>query len=85
MGVALLKPFIPAGETAFMIAAAAVMTLAASLYRWTPRRAERGHRTPLPLAIKLPAIAMVVMGLALIKQSMGGFMTVAPMVGLISA
>jgi len=46
---------------------------------------EKGHRTPLPIWVKLPLIMAVVVALILIKQRLQGFMTVFPMVGVIAA
>ena len=51
----------------------------------TPHRDEPWHRTPLPLWIKLPAIMAVVVTIIILKESMLGFMTTFPMVGVVTA
>lgn len=82
MGIARLNP---AGDTAFWISAGLMTTAAVALVRTLPYRAEAHHRTPLPVWIKLPALALVVTGIILIKQQLGGFMTMFPMVTVIAA
>jgi hypothetical protein len=78
-------PFVSSGDLPFWIAAALTLALGLALWALTPGRDERGHRSPLPFWIKLPAIAAVVLSLVLIKGMLGGFMTIFPMVGVISA
>ncbi len=56
-----------------------------AMIAWLPYREEPSHRTPLPLWIKLPAIMLVVTGVVLLKQILGGFMTMFPMVGVVAA
>jgi len=55
------------------------------LYFWLGHKHEEGHRTPLPLYIKLPCIIVIVLGIVIIKNWLGGFMTVFPMVTTIAA
>lgn len=81
----LAAPFVPRSGPAFWCAGALTVGLGLALWLSTPGRDEPGHRSPLPFWIKLPAIAVVVFGLVLIKNTLGGFMTVFPMVGVISA
>lgn len=50
-----------------------------------PYRAEPHYRTPLPIWIKFPAIALVAYGICQLKQVLGGFVTVFPMVGLVAS
>ena len=56
-----------------------------ALIRWLPYREEPHHRTPLPLWIKSPAIALAIVGLIQIKRQLGGFTTGFPMVGIVVA
>jgi len=76
---------LPDHDTAFWLAAAACAGLAAVLLWRLPQRHAHGHRSPLPVAIKVPLIALVVGGLILTKGWLRGFVTVFPMVGVIAA
>ena len=76
---------IPDSETAFWIAAVAMYVLARVAVRLTPHREEPGHRTSLPLWVKLPIIVGVVLMLVVCKQMLRGFMTQFPMVGIIAS
>ncbi len=85
-GVALmLAGVIPTSEAWFWGSAAAAMAVAAALTWMLPARHEPGHRTPLPVWIKVPIIVAVVAGLILIKKLLGGFVTMFPMVSLVAA
>jgi hypothetical protein len=75
----------PAGALTFWVAAAAMLGGSLALIRTLPYRAEPHHRTPLPVWVKLPAIALVITGIVAIKQQLGGFMTMFPMVGVVAA
>jgi len=80
----LLAGVLPKTEQAFWIATTGTFALSTWLLLRTPHREEPGHRSPLPLWIKLPSIMLVVLGLVLVKQNLQGFMTVFPMVGVIA-
>ncbi|UCD28768.1 MAG: hypothetical protein JSV03_17100 [Planctomycetota bacterium] len=80
-----LARILPRTNVSFWITAILILTLAYLLYRTGSYRAEPGHRTPLPIWIKLPIIALVIFFLVSIKAYMQGFMTIFPMVGVISA
>jgi len=82
---AMLLPVIPTDGGTFWAAAIGAFAVSAVLYRLTPYRAEPGHRTPLPVWIKYPAIFAVILFLVCIKSWLGGFLTMFPMVGTISA
>lgn len=82
---AVLNRWLPSHGMAFWCAVPVVFTGALLLVRSLPYRVEPHHRTHLPVWIKLPAIALVVTGLIAIKQYLGGFMTMFPMVGVIAA
>jgi hypothetical protein len=80
-----IRPMIPASSFSFWVAAGGTFILAGIILRAMPFRAEPGHRTPLPVWLKLPVIALVIFFLILIKKYLGGFMTVFPMVGVVTA
>jgi hypothetical protein len=75
----------PSGDLVFWTAAAGTALAGAALARCLPYREEPSYRTPLPLWIKLPAIAAVVAVVIVIKGLIGGFVTVFPMVGVVAA
>ena len=56
-----------------------------SISTFPAARQEEGHRSPLPIWLKLPAVALVVLGLVLIKNALAGFTTVFPMIGVVAA
>ena len=80
-----LARVIPRTEPVFWSACLAVAATAALLLRLTAHRDEPGHRTSLPVWIKVPIITGVIVGIVLIKQHLQGFMTMFPMVGIIAA
>ena len=84
IGAALAK-ILPTGDTAFWLSVVSVGTGALLLIRLLPHRDEPHYRTSLPVYIKLPAIALMIIGIVTIKQQLGGFMTVFPMLGTITA
>ena len=85
-GVAVsLVGVLPRGEAAFWVACGVMIVVGAGFYIAIPHREEPGHRTPLPVWIKLPAVACVILGLIAAKQTLQGFMTMFPMVGVVAA
>jgi len=82
---AALTPLLPNTEAAFWVAAGLAFATGLVLHLAVPVREERGHRSPLPVWIKLPVIGCVVFGLIVVKQVLSGFMTLFPMVGVIAA
>lgn len=80
-----LARVLPKGALTFWTAVGVACVLSLLLIRRLPHREEPHHRTPLPVWIKLPAIAAVIVGIIAIKQPLGGFMTAFPMVGTITA
>lgn len=48
-------------------------------------REERGHRSTIPLYLKVPLTLVIVFGIILIKKNLQGFMTFFPMVGVFAA
>ncbi|MCE5257448.1 MAG: hypothetical protein LLG44_00115 [Chloroflexi bacterium] len=81
----LLAPIIPQDDLAFYITAACIFIVGILLYRFMPYRAEPSQRSLLPVYLELPIIVAVVLGLVLLKQRLGGFMTLFPMVGVVAA
>ena len=82
---ALLARRLPDHGAAFWTAVVACAALAAGLLWRLPEREEPGHRSLLPVYVKVPIIALVVTALILIKGWLRGFVTVFPMVGVIAA
>lgn len=80
-----LAPFIPKTELVFWITTVGVFLFAVVLLKVMPHRYEPGHRTPLPVWIKLPIIAGIILLLVIAKKILQGFMTMFPMVGLVAA
>lgn len=72
------------GDREFWVSLAVVFLAGVALIRGLPYREEPHHRTPLPVWIKFPSIALVVVGLVLIKKQLGGFTTFFPMVGIVA-
>ena len=81
----LLAPVIPPGDAPFWVSAAFTLVVALGLYLWLPHRDEPSHRTTLPVYLKLPIIAGVIVLLVLAKDRLQGFMTLFPMVGVVGA
>ncbi len=82
---AALRPIIPKSSGFFWVACGGTFLLGLLVFRAMPFRNEPGHRTPLSVWVKLPSIALVILFLIVLKQYLGGFMTVFPMVGMITA
>jgi hypothetical protein len=77
--------WMPNNDTSFWICAAIVMTTGALMLLLAPRIDEPGYRTTLPIYLKLPAIAAIIVLLLLAKNILQGAMTVFPMVGVFAA
>lgn len=84
VGAAIL-PLLPDSASMFWLTFVLLIALGAVLMALTPHVQEPGHRTTLPVHIKIPLITIVVLLLVLLKNSLQGFMTVFPMVGVIAA
>ena len=50
-----------------------------------PKCEEPSHKSPLPVWIKMPIIAGVILTLILLKRFLQGFMTMFPMVGVVAS
>lgn len=81
----LLSKILPQTNVAFWVVFGLVMLIGCAFYILQPIRNDRGHRTTMPIWLKLPLMCGVVLLLILIKNSLQGFMTVFPMVGVIAA
>jgi len=82
---ALLLPLVPTTNTAFWNAAAAIIVLGTILYLMTPHREEPAHRSPMPVWAKYLVVLATTALLLTLKSRLGGFMTVFPMVGVVTA
>ena len=80
-----LATIIPKTDTAFLIAAVAVCTVAAILHSAMPHPLEPKQQSPLPIWKKTITIALVISFIVIIKSHLQGFMTAFPMVGVIVA
>jgi hypothetical protein len=81
----LMVGWVPRTEMAFWGLAVSMWLFAAVMLRVTPHLEEPGHRTPLPVWIKLPVIAGVIVLIIIGKKMLLGLMTMFPMVGLVAA
>lgn len=79
-----MAPVLPATATAFWLSLGLLIPLAFWVHRYLPHKDEPGNRTTLPLWIKLPIIVAVVLFVLILKKQMQGFMTVFPMVSVIT-
>lgn len=80
-----LAAILPATEAAFWIASALVLGVGVVVLRAMPHRDDPGHRSSLPVWVKAPIIAAVVIFLILMKKLLKGFLPLFPMVTVIAA
>lgn len=80
-----LARVLPKTNPAFWIITGIVALVAGILHWNIPHIEEEGHRSSLPIWVKLPVIIGVVVFILVLKQHLQGFMTVFPMVSVISA
>jgi hypothetical protein len=76
---------LPASGPAFWLACGLIFAVGLGLYLGMPACEEPGHRTALPVWLKLPVIAAVVLLLVTIKGALQGFASLFPMVGVVGA
>ncbi|MCL2645831.1 MAG: hypothetical protein FWD61_02370 [Phycisphaerales bacterium] len=82
----IVRPFIPRGTLCIIVSSLAAVALVALLIlRQMPPRQEPGQRTDLPIYLKIPILAAIVVALLSIKSLLGGFITLFPIMGMISA
>lgn len=71
-------------ELTFWAAIGLMIVLGLCLRMVLPVRKEQGHRTPLPIWVKLPIVMGIILCLILVKRNLQGFMTTFPMVGVVA-
>ena len=81
---ALLNGVVPRTPLVFWLCLGTVIAGGGAFLALAPARAEPSARSPLPVAVKAAAIAGVIALIILLKQVLGGFMTMFPMVGTIA-
>jgi hypothetical protein len=81
----LILPFLSTSPLVFWIIFLFVISFGVVLYNFMPEPNETGHRTMLPLYIKIPVVVIVVFLLINMKYLLGGFMPMFPMVGVLAA
>jgi hypothetical protein len=72
----------PATGRAFWGLGALLLAGGAYLHHHQPTRSEPGHRTPMPVWLKLPLVLVVVSLLLVVKESLRGVATMFPMVSV---
>lgn len=82
---AVLNTLVPVSLYVFWPSLAVVLVLGIALLRLQPHRREPAHRSTLPVPLKIAFIGAVVALLVVLKNLLGGFMTVFPMVGTVAA
>jgi len=80
-----LAKILPRTETSFWVSEILVVVIAALLWRFIPHREEKAYGSNLPVWIKFPIMFAVIWGLIAMKSLLSGFMTVFPMVGVLTA
>lgn len=81
---AALNGLVPATPLLFWLCLGGVIAGGGAFLALVPARQEPSARSPLPVAVKAVAIAFVIAIIILLKQVLGGFMTMFPMVGTIA-
>ena len=82
---AVLAQALSSTEATFWLASAAVWLAGIVFLAKNPRRTEAGHRSPLPIYLKLPITVALVALLVFIKSLLAGFATLFPLVGTVAA
>jgi len=82
---AFLNRFVSKGPLEFWIVLGLTFSAGVLLLILLPHRKEPAHGSPLPVLVKIAAIAGVITAIILLKRVLGGFMTMFPMVGTIAA
>ena len=81
----ILAQLLPKDDYSFWIISILALVLGVMLIIRSDHRNEPGYRTRLPIAIKLPAVMLVVLVLIGVKHTLQGFMTMFPMVGIFAS
>ena len=78
----ILLEITPATDTTFWLLGILLLAAGALLHHRLSFHSEPGHRTPLPVWLKLPLVVVVVGLLIVLKQSLQGVATMFPMVSV---
>ncbi len=81
----ILNRFVPRSPLIFWVVLGLTLSAGVLLLVLLPPREEPAHRSSLTVPIKIAAVAGVVVVIVALKQVLGGFMTMFPMVGTIAA
>lgn len=79
------QSLIPDTPTVFMFSLALTAAVCIVIIQLLPARDEPGHKTTMPVYIKLPLIIIIVSVLVGMKNVLGGFLTTFPLVGILGA
>jgi hypothetical protein len=82
---ALLNARLPRTDASFWTVCALTLVVGTLLLALLPRGRGEGRVSELPLTLKLAVSFVVVVGLVLLKEAIGGFMTLFPMVGVLAS
>ena len=82
---AFLKPVLPQSPVSFWVACVLTLLVAMAAHVLFPKCEEPSHKSPLPVWIKMPIVAAVILTLILLKRFLQGFMTMFPMVGVVAS
>lgn len=80
-----LNTLLPRTEASFWAVCALTLVAGGLLLALLRRGRGTGRVSELPLALKLTVSFVVVVGLVLLKEAIGGFMTLFPMVGVLAS
>lgn len=80
-----LAKILPSSNPTFYLACGCAIAVATVMVRLPRHADEPGHRTSLPILIKLPIILVVVFVLIVVKHHLRGFMASFPVVGVLAA
>jgi hypothetical protein len=81
----IVAQLVPATDSAFAVSVVGSVILGGMLHLLLPDKQEPGHRSPLPIPVKLAIIVGVICVLVILKQLLKGFMAVFPMVGVVGS
>ena len=81
----LLVGIVPKTDTAFWMATVGMFAFGLVLFRALPKPSKPPYRTPLPLWQKLPIVFVVVGLLVTVKNHLGGFASLFPLLGAVGA
>jgi hypothetical protein len=80
-----LAAIVPRTAAAYWLATAGTFCLGLTMYRLLPYRAEPGHRSSLPVWLKWPIIAGIILFLVASRGVLAGFATVFPIMGTMTS